>query len=60
MGQNKEGCHSCQGWSLNKKTIITQSKYITIFQVCADATLVFPILVAETFAKHHFSASSSK
>nr|SVE88694.1 EOG090X07TT [Daphnia sinensis]SVE89318.1 EOG090X07TT [Daphnia sinensis]SVE89939.1 EOG090X07TT [Daphnia sinensis]SVE90567.1 EOG090X07TT [Daphnia sinensis]SVE91195.1 EOG090X07TT [Daphnia sinensis] len=33
-------------------------KDATPVKVCADASLVFPILVAETFAKHHFSSAS--
>lgn len=34
------------------------TKCLILKQVCADATLVFPILVAETFAKHHFGLPS--
>ena len=26
-----------------------------LFQICAEASLVFPLLVGETFARHHFS-----
>lgn len=28
---------------------------VTIFENCADASLIFPLLVGETFARHYYS-----
>ena len=41
------------------ETIQFMHYYSLSFQVYAEATLVFPLIVAQTFAKHHFASKES-
>lgn len=52
MGQDPCGVRICQGeWSHMNINSISSESLLDIRQVYADATLVFPMLVAATFAQ---------